>query len=110
MSREEFEKALECGWKAYFNGSRLVDQFEDNYVECAFSKGFKAGAEWDWPNETLDVYKQGYKDAVEKACKWLKSEYENIGIRYIRGCSSSDEVENFKKAMEDEKDTLQTQS
>lgn len=98
MSREEFEKALECGWKAYFNGSRLVDQFEDNYVECAFSKGFKAGAEWDWPNETLDVYKQGYKDAVEKACTWLRNFYDTeSGIYFVER-----DIKDFHKYMEEQ--------
>ena len=45
----------------------------------------------------------GYKLAVEKAVEWLSKEYENIGMRYIRGCSPTDEIENFKKAMKGEK-------
>ena len=46
MTDEErtiFEKALQEAWEHYCNNGRLVDQFEDNYTECAFAKGFKAG-------------------------------------------------------------------
>ena len=41
--RAAFEKALEDAWQEYNNGARLVDQFEDDYTECAFAKGFLAG-------------------------------------------------------------------
>ena len=41
--RKEFEKAMQEAWEEYNNGSRAVDQFEDNYTECAFAKGFLAG-------------------------------------------------------------------
>ena len=57
-------------------------------------------------DEIGDAYYQGaeygYKLAVEKAVEWLSKEYENIGIRYIRGCSPTDEIEQLKKAMENE--------
>lgn len=41
--KDEFENALSNAWKHYDESARLVDQFESNYVECAFAKGFKTG-------------------------------------------------------------------
>lgn len=41
--RKEFEAALGSAWQKYRDGARLVDRFEDNYIECAFSKGFLQG-------------------------------------------------------------------
>lgn len=38
-----FETGLQEAWQEYCAGARLVDQFEDNYTECAFAKGFLAG-------------------------------------------------------------------
>jgi len=43
-NKESFESALEKAWK-YYNesASRTVDSFEDDYIECVFSKGFREG-------------------------------------------------------------------
>ena len=41
--RDRFEKALREAWDYYNSHGRLVDQFEDDYVECAFAKGFLSG-------------------------------------------------------------------
>ena len=41
--RKAFEAALGTAWQKYRDGARLVDRFEDNYIECAFSKGFLQG-------------------------------------------------------------------
>jgi hypothetical protein len=46
-------------------------------------------------------YEQGYKDAVNKACEWLKNNHVEIFLRYLRGHDSEDEVEHFKKYMEE---------
>lgn len=40
---DTFETGLDRAWKAYDNGYRHVDCLEDNYVECAFAKGFREG-------------------------------------------------------------------
>ena len=41
---ESFENALEAAWEFYNkSASRTVDSFEDDYIECAFSKGFREG-------------------------------------------------------------------
>ena len=45
-------------------------------------------------------HEQGWKDAVEKACEYLKTSHEDIGIRYIRGHEVEDEIEIFKNYME----------
>ena len=42
-----------------------------------------------------------YCATVDKACEWLRTNYEDIGIRYIRGHKVEDEIESFKKAMEE---------
>ena len=42
--KESFESALEKAWKYYNEStSRKVDSFEDDYIECVFSKGFREG-------------------------------------------------------------------
>ena len=40
-----------------------------------------------------ESYKQGYKDAIDKACEWLRTRVFTY---------ESDFFEDFKKAMEDE--------
>lgn len=56
---------------------------------------FQLGAEW------ADKHpKEGLVD-INKACEWLRTNYEDIGIRYIRGYKAEDEIESFKKAMEE---------
>lgn len=40
---DTFESGLDKAWKAYDNGYRNVDKFEDNYIECVFAKGFREG-------------------------------------------------------------------
>lgn len=42
--KESFESALEKAWKFYNeSAARTVDSFEDDYIECVFSKGFREG-------------------------------------------------------------------
>lgn len=47
-------------------------------------------------------YEQGYKDAINKACEYLQTNYVEMWLRYIRGHEVEDEIELFKQAMEDE--------
>ena len=43
-NKESFESALDKAWKFYNeSSSRTVDSFEDDYIECVFSKGFREG-------------------------------------------------------------------
>ena len=75
--KELFESALEKAWK-YYNesASRTVDSFEDDYIECVFSKGFREGFLYkekqkeQKPNIELiqqSWYMEGYLD--RKFCK-----------------------------------------
>lgn len=100
LKRKEFEKALNIAWKGYVDrGAAIVDALEENTQELAFSKGFKAGYE---------QYEQGYKDAKEKAYKWLSEQmfelYEYGEIYVADGAASSLEefLNNFDKAMEEQ--------
>lgn len=83
-SYTDFEQALNEAWERYHCHGWLVDQFEDNYGECAFAKGFREGSRWMLDNPSGGALyhvlnkgvKQGYKDAVEKTCEWLKDNVE----------------------------------
>ena len=87
--RKTFEAALKTAWKNYVDrGAATVDALEDNTQELAFAKGFKAGCE------------QGYKDAVIKACEYLKTNHVEMWLRYIRGYEIEYDIELFKKYME----------
>ena len=57
---------------------------------------------YNWETEISDAYEQGYKDAIDKACEWLKDNHADIFLRYLRGHDSEDEVEHFKKFMEEQ--------
>ena len=78
--KESFEFALEKAWK-YYNesASKTVDSFEDDYIECVFSKGFREGF----------LYREKQKESlhITEMCK------ENAGSftdededRTINGC------------------------
>lgn len=122
MTQEEqlkaFEQALEDAWKHYReSGAAIVDALEENTQELAFAKGFNAGykqsVEHPTGGELLHVLnkgcKQGYKDAVEKAYRWLLEqmfELDEGGEIYVAdGDASSikEFMDNFKKAMEEQK-------
>lgn len=45
-----FERALQMEYEKYCAGAYLVDQFEDNSIECAFAKGFLAGCVYGQEN------------------------------------------------------------
>ena len=71
--KESFESALEKAWK-YYNesASRTVDSFEDDYIECVFSKGFREGflykekqKEQKHPDDVLHrTYQEGFNDGL----------------------------------------------
>lgn len=64
--KESFESALEKAWK-YYNesASRKVDSFEDDYIECVFSKGFREGF----------LYREKQKEQKPKQ-EWSKEDDE----------------------------------
>ena len=80
------------------------EQIEQGAREVAAEKGyvalpprkrnwFVAGAEWADKHPDKAAW-------LDKACKWLEREYEEIGVRWMRGDDAQDIVENFRKAME----------
>lgn len=117
MTQEEqlkaFEQALEDAWKHYReSGAAIVDALEENMQELAFAKGFNAGykqsVEHPTGGELLYVLnkgvKQGYKDAVEKTCEWLK---DNVEIYFdIDGnepiMDVADLLKDFERDMEEQ--------
>lgn len=50
--------------------------------------------------EQMVGWELGYKDAIERACEWLKNNHADIFIRYIRGYDADDEIELLKQYME----------
>lgn len=48
-------------------------------------------------------YIQGYKDAIEKACEWLKNYRQDTpdGLGYIAGIVNDKTIEDFRKIMEE---------
>lgn len=86
--KESFESALEKAWK-YYNecGSRTVDSFEDDYIECVFSKGFRKGflykekqkeqkpAEWSEEDEDM-------RDTIIRDLKRLGGDIVNVRPAY----------------------------
>lgn len=55
-------------------------------------------------NTCEDIFTDGAEwmeeQMIEKFCKWFKREYEDIGIRYIRGYEAEDYFDDIKQAME----------
>ena len=107
-------RAEKAGLKAYPENkgySTIGDAMYDYNAEKrrVFIEGYEQGCKdtIDHPSggELLYVLnkgvKQGYKDAVEKACEWLRDNHADIFLRYLRGHDSEDEVEHFKKYMEE---------
>ena len=67
--RDSFESALEKAWKSYNEcGSRTVDSFEDDYIECAHAKGFREG------------YLFGIEKQKEQKQEWSESDKQNINL------------------------------
>jgi len=87
MTYEEREKTLCNNCEAKENCSYISRNLER---KCSFRE------------TTMYGWELGYKDAVDKVCEYLKANYEDIGIRYIRGYKIDNEIEIFKKYMEEQ--------
>ena len=55
---------------------------------------------WLTPYHAKAVAQIARKEVIEKVCEWIKKEYEDIGLRWMRGYEANDLIESFKKAME----------
>ena len=45
--------------------------------------------------DKVQWYQQGYDDAFEKVCEYIKTYYDEIYIRYLRGYESEDLIESI---------------
>ena len=110
MKREE---QIEVATAAYING-RLKNNVPPEEIE-EIRLAYQAGAIYAdaHPNDEVlklrkmfesdpDAYKQGYKDAIDKACEYLKTKYVEMWLRYIRGYEIEYDIELFKKYMEEQ--------
>ena len=86
--KELFESALEKAWK-YYNesASRTVDSFEDDYIECVFSKGFREGF----------LYKEKQKEQKSAECITDSVKFEE-GFKTGRELGFREGVESVKPA------------
>lgn len=70
-------------------------------------KPFMDGALWadKHPKDVQLAYKQGYKDAIDKACEFLKSYRQETpdGTGYIAGIVNDETIKDFRKYMEEQK-------
>lgn len=49
---------------------------------------------------TIQQCDDGYDLAINDVSEWLKTNYEDIGIRYMRGYSANDLIEQIKQEFE----------
>ena len=59
----------------------------------------------NYETEIADAYEQGYKDAIDKACEWLKDNFANASellICYIGNSDMNVMVKHFKQFMEEQ--------
>lgn len=113
MTREErikaFEQVLDNAWKGYVDrGAAIVDALEENTQELAFAKGFKAGYEQALEHpivgDLLYVlnkgHEQGWKDAVNKACKIIDTYLDMV--RKDIAYTNKEFIKDFKKEMKEQ--------
>ena len=109
MKREE---QIEVATAAYING-RLRNNVPPEEIE-EIRLAYQAGAIYadEHPNDEVlklrkmfesdpDAYKQGYKDAIDKACEWLKFNYAEFTDNTRLGIKIDELIKDFKQAMEE---------
>ena len=118
MTREEqiIHAALEAGKQPMPIG-KIWNSPLGRRAMSAYEIGFLDGAEWadaQPTDEVLklrkmfesdpDAYKQGYEDAFDKACEFLKSYRQETpdGMGYIAGIVNDETIEDFRKYMEEQ--------
>ena len=85
------EKAMEEGYIAGATEQKAIDNEELLKLKSAWEKQAQIN------HNDEDNYNQGYHDAVEKACKWMKENVE-CGVRPQSVYGFAD---RFRKAMEE---------
>lgn len=106
-AKEYGSKKGDISLSAVYNEA-LANIYEEGYIAGANEQKVIDGAELlklksAWEKETYinpydeAIYKQGYHDAIEKACEWLKENIEGgVHPQSVYGF-----VERFSKAMEE---------
>lgn len=90
---------------------QIEQAVQEAFLQSGIDKeSFRQGIEWadEHPNDEVlklrkmfesdpDAYKQGYKDAIEKACEWLyKRQQVDLVVPNIEKF-----IDDFKQAMEE---------
>lgn len=90
------------------NVKYLKESVVNDIIGVAEDHAYMAGANWQSKQDEtliehieLSAYSSGFRDAVDKVCEWLKREYEDIGIRYVRGGNVEEEIEELRKFVEE---------
>lgn len=76
-------------------------------IPASLITAFIKGAAWSDANPDLysvtrKAVEREREYLIDKACEWLKDNHDEIYLRYIRGYNSDDEIELFKKYMEEQ--------
>lgn len=91
--------------------SRLMHPYAKQYkVMSAYEIGYIEGAVWADAHPDIDVrtmaaWRGGYKEAIEKACNWLRAELDKEEERHYIHVHGFDKerreifLEDFRKAM-----------
>ena len=95
--KESFEFALEKAWK-YYNesASKTVDSFEDDYIECVFSKGFREGFLYKekQKEQKLEMsdgeIEDKKRDIVAAIRKYYPADYAAYLTSFLKGLSPED--------------------
>ena len=56
---------------------------------------------WLTPDDARKAVEIAKEEVIEKVCKYLKRNYEDIGIRWMRGYEADDLVEALKNYLEE---------
>lgn len=64
------------------------------YDSCAYvSRGLQRKC------EKLDIFADGMQAGIAKAMLWFETEWEDLGIKWLRGVQSAEIIDQFEKAM-----------
>lgn len=83
-----------------------TSNFNNSVVDSsAYFAGYMDGAEWADAHPDIDVrtmaaWQSGYKEAIDKACEWLKEQLQNTTFNgEPLFCEIEETLEDFRKAM-----------
>lgn len=49
--------------------------------------------------EKMQIFADGMQAGIDKASLWLETEWEDLGITWLRGAQSAEIIDQFEKAM-----------